>query len=259
IGDGVILDLSRLRRIGAVSVAGRSIDVEPGAVRGDVNRAAEAHGLRFPVDPSSGGFCTIGGMVSTNAAGAHSLFFGVTRRWVRALHCVFDDGSVAEVRRGAPPPQHIAAVARFLCDGHPTIASGEEVSRARHAGVRKESSGYATAEYARTYDLVELLVGSEGTLAIFVGVELSLTPIARATSSTLGAFSSLDDAVIAAVRAREAGAVACELLDRTFLDVAKVGGKYEMPNGVEAVLLAEVEGESTAAAAAAARTIAALF
>jgi FAD/FMN-containing dehydrogenase len=65
--------------------------------------------------------------------------------------------------------------------------------------------------------------------------------------------------VTAAIRARESGAVACELLDRTFLDLARTGGTNEVPADAEAVLLAEVEGESSAPAADAARVIASLF
>lgn len=261
IGDGVILDLSRLRHIAPVDAVDRTILAGPGLLRGEINRAAIAHGLRFPVDPSSGNFCTIGGMASTNAAGSHSLAFGATRRWIRSLRCVFDDGTIADVRRGEPPPKGVAAIARFLDEGHPTIVAAEEIARARHVGVRKESSGYATADYARTYDLVDLLVGSEGTLAIFVGLELSLAPAASVTSSVLGAFTSLDGAVDAAVRARESGAVACELLDRTFLDVARSGGDamHHVPDDAEAVLLAEVESDSSEGAAEAARIIAALF
>ena len=260
LGRGVILDLSRLRRIGPVDADSRSIIVEPGVLRAEVDRAARAKGLRFPVDPSSGAFCTIGGMVGTNAAGAHSLAFGSTRRWVQRLRCVFDDGTVADVRRGSPPPRDVAAVARFLDVAHACIVSGEETARATHPGVLKESSGYATAAYARSYDLVDLLVGSEGTLAVFVEIELSLAPVAGATSSVLGAFASLDDAVLAAIRARAAGAVACELLDRTFLDVARSGGGvHDVPSNAEAVLLAEVEGETSSGAADAARAIAAMF
>jgi FAD/FMN-containing dehydrogenase len=261
IGDGVVVDLSRLRRIISVNAEERWIVVEPGVLRAEVNQAAAEYRLRFPVDPSSGQFCTIGGMVSTNAAGSHSLAFGATRPWVRSLRCVFDDGTISDVRRGAAAPIHVAAVARFMELGHAAIASAEEVTRARHIGVRKESSGYATAEYARSYDLVDLLVGSEGTLAILVGVELSLTPAARATSSVLGAFATLEDAVDAAVRARENGAVACELLDRTFLDVARSGGgsMHDVPNDAEAVLLAEVEGDSSLEAERAAHTVATLF
>ena len=259
IGDGVIVDLSRLRQITSLDPERRTIVVEPGVLRAEVNAAAAPYGLRFPVDPSSGAFCTIGGMVSTNAAGSHSLAFGATRRWVRSLRCVFDDGAIATIRRDETPPPHVAAIERFLATAHARIAAGEETNRARHRGVRKESSGYATAEYARTYDLVDLLVGSEGTLAIVVGVELALAPIAGATSSVLGAFASLESAVDAAVRAREGGAVACELLDRTFLDVARAGGSHDVPADAEAVLLAEVEGESADDAARAARLIASLF
>jgi len=261
IGDGVILDLSRLRHISPVNAAERSIVVGPGVLRDEANHAALAHQLRFPVDPSSGNFCTVGGMASTNAAGSHSLAFGSTRRWIRSLRCVFDDGTIADVARGAAPSQNVDAVARFLDTAHPTIVAAEEMARARHVGVRKESSGYATADYARSYDLVDLLVGSEGTLAIFVGVELSLAPAAKATSSVLGAFATLESAVDAAVRARESGAVACELLDRTFLDVARSGsrGTKGVPNDSEAVLLAEVEGHTSGEASEAARTIATLF
>ena len=258
-GDGLILDLSRLRAIENVNVAERTIVVQPGVLRAEVNQAVAAHGLRFPVDPSSGAFCTVGGMVSTNAAGSHSLAFGATRRWVRSLRCVFDDGTIALVERGAEPPRRVPAIERFLSIAHPAIVSAEEIDRARHRGVRKESSGYATFEYARSYELVDLLVGSEGTLAIIVGVELSLMPAAEATSSVLGAFASLEDAVDAAVRARESGAVACELLDRTFLDVARTGGTHDVPSDAEAVLLAEVEGPSASQAADAAREIASLF
>jgi FAD/FMN-containing dehydrogenase len=259
IGSGVVLDLSRLRRIDPVDVASQTIVVEPGALRADVDRAARAMGLRFPVDPSSGAFCTIGGMVGTNAAGAHSLAFGSMRRWVRRLRCVFDDGSVADVRRAAEPPREIPAISRFLAKGHPAIVSGEEVSRATHRGVLKESSGYATFVYAGSFDLVDLLVGSEGTLAIFTEIELALTPGAGATSSVLGAFPDLEPAVDAAVRARSGGAVACELLDRTFLDVARAGGVRDIPIEAEAVLLAEVEGAVPSAAAEAARSIASMF
>jgi FAD/FMN-containing dehydrogenase len=259
IGDGLIVDLSRLRRIDAANVADRSIVVEPGVLRAEVNAAVKAHGLRFPVDPSSGKFCTIGGMVSTNAAGSHSLRFGATRQWVRSLRCVFDDGTIAVVRRGDAAPRRVPAIERFLTTAHASIVSAEEIDRAQHRGVRKESSGYATFAYARSYELVDLLVGSEGTLAIIVGVELALAPIAAATSSVLGAFASLEDAVLAAVRAREGGAVACELLDRTFLDVARTGDAHAVPDDAEAVLLAEVEGDGPEQAAAAARAMAAVF
>ncbi len=250
VGPGVIVDLSRLDTIGSVDVDRRRIRAGPGAVRGMVNARAGEHGLRFPVDPSSGAFCTVGGMASTNAAGARSLRYGATRPWVMELDCVFDDGTRAVVRRGEPPP-NVAAISRFQRDVAHRIRAGE--AGHIHAGVLKESSGYALAEYGRSGELIDLLVGSEGTLAIFVGIELALIPRAAATNSLLAVFPTLETAVAAAVRARAAGASACELLDRTFLDVAESGGT-PLPgaSNAEAVLIAEVEGADPAAAAAAA-------
>jgi FAD/FMN-containing dehydrogenase len=259
IGDGVIVDLSRWDHIGDVDMSARTIRVGPGAIRADVDRAARRHGLRLPVDPSSGAFCTIGGMASTNAAGAHSMHFGSMRCWVRAIDCVLANGTRAEVRReGARPANHrsldrVVALVHQLSD----TASG---AAPRHAGVLKDSSGYAVAEYVRSGDLIDLLVGSEGTLAFFVELELALEPIAAATSSVLGAFETIETAVVAAGRARAAGATACELLDRTFLDVAASGGgPRAVPAETESALLAEVQGRDADEASAAARAVEAIF
>ena len=243
IGDGVIVDLSRLTSLDAVNAPARTLRCGPGVLRDTVDAAARAAGLQFPVDPSSGAYCTVGGMASTNSAGAHTLRYGAMRAWVDALDCVFADGSRAEVRRGAPPPS-VPAVQRFLAEA-PALVEAERTAPSRHPGVRKESSGYGLAAYADSGDLVDLLVGSEGTLALIVGLELRLAPAMPETASVLGAFSSLDAAVSGAAGARESGAVACELLDRTFLDVARKGGApVPVPETVEAVLLAEVDGAS---------------
>jgi FAD/FMN-containing dehydrogenase len=274
IGPGVICDLSSMNGMGDVDLTSSSIRVGPGALRSSVNEVAMKSGLRFPVDPSSGAFCTIGGMVSTNAAGAHSLLFGATRPWVRSLDCVFADGSVARVVRGEPPPMSVPAIRAFFDDAHQAITNERKKISAAHRGVRKDSSGYALNAYAASGDLIDILVGSEGTLAIVVGVELSLMDLPRATSGVLGAFRSLDDAVSAAASARELGAAACELLEKTFLDVAASGHSAEeiasdspanrsalssLPEGTAAVLLAEVEGESEEATSTAAEALADKF
>lgn len=258
IGEGLVVDLSRWRKVGAVDVAARSIRVGPGVPRGEVDRVARGQGLRFPVDPSSGAFCSVGGMASTNAAGAHSMHFGMTRRWVRALDCVFSDGSRAEIRRDAPLPTGVPAIERFLKIA-PELVAEERKNPSRHPGVIKDASGYGIADYADSGALVDLLVGSEGTLAFFVEIELMLAPVAAATSSVLGAFTTLEQAVVAASRARDGGAVACEMLERTFLDVAASGGARQVPAESEAALLAEVEGGDADGAAVAARAVETIF
>ena len=259
IGDGVIVDLSRMRDISLIDSERRTISVGPGTTWQEVESAARLSGLRFPPDPSSGAFCSVGGMVSTNASGAHSLKYGATRNWVQAVDCIFADGTHATLRRGAPMPANVAALDRFrqVANG---LIDAESTSPSVHARVRKDSSGYGLHAFVESRDIVDLLVGSEGTLAIVVGIELRLADAPRATSSLLGSFSTLEAAVAAAVQARDSGAAACELLDRTFLDVAASAAPLpNVPTGSEAVLLAEVEADTTSAARDLARSLAEIF
>ena len=264
IGKGVIVDLSRINHLGKIDERGRLVWADPGVLWSTLDVAARRRGLRFPVDPSSGSFCTLGGMVATNASGAHSLRYGSTRVWVNAIDCVFSNGDREVITRGETPPKRVEAIARFLRAAHGELVAIDKLRPVIHPGVRKESSGYAVHEYARKADLVDLLVGSEGTLVIIVAVQFSLSPLPAATSSVLGSFASLEDATIAATKAAETGASACELLDRTFLAYASSAPSRDVAlrermEGAAAILLAEVEGEDGKAAAARAEDLAAAF
>ncbi len=264
IGNGVIVDLSRINRLGRVDEGARTVWADAGVVWSTLDVEAKSRGLRFPVDPSSGNFCTIGGMVATNASGPHTLHYGSTRAWVNALDCVFSDGDRAVITRGEPPPKRVGAIARFMNDVHGEIVASDKRRPIRHEGVRKESSGYAIHDYSTKADLVDLLVGSEGTLAIIVSVQLSLSPVPAATSSILGSFQSLEEATAAATKAVAAGASTCELLDKTFLsyagNAAGSDDKFrERMEGAAAILLAEVEGDSAESAASGAEKLAAAF
>ena len=250
-GTSVVLDLGRMRAMDEPS-RDRSLRAGSGVLRGELDRRAATAGLRFPVDPSSGEFCTIGGMAATNAAGPHSLRHGSMRPWVLALDCVFDDGSRAVVRRGAPPP-NVPAIRRFMSQAHPEVMAN---TSAALAGVLKNSSGYATSTYRQTQELVDLFVGSEGTLAIFTAVEVALIPRATSRAGVFVSFDRLEGAVEAAVACRARGAAACELLDRTFLTLAAAAGQALPAHASsDAVLLIEVEQETSSAAAGAAEVL----
>src|SRR6185437_8835932 len=96
---------------------------------------------------------------------------------------------------------------------------------------------------------------------VFVGLELALCPRPPATAGILATFPSLDAAVRGATVARDTGASACELMDRTFPDFVRqdktvAGSVGDLPADTEAVLLIEVEGESPADVAAAVHALA---
>lgn len=245
IGPGVIVDLTRLREIGEPDLATQRIVVGPGVTRHELNAAVAHAGLLLPVDPSSSAFATIGGLVSTNAAGARTVKYGAMRAWIEGLDCVFADGTRAWVRRGDSLPD-VPAARRFR-DNAATRLRHTLPAALCHAYVRKQSSGYGVAEWQRSGSLVDLLVGSEGTLALIVGVQLRLAPLHNATVGLLATFPDLEGAAAAAGRVAALGASAAELLDRSFLAIAAREGNalpVELPPDTEAVLLVEVEEQS---------------
>lgn len=242
VGDGVIVDLGRLSTVGAPTAGRRRLVAEAAVIRDALQEVAATQRLSFPVDPSSGGFATIGGMVATHAAGARTVRYGQLRDWIAGVECVFADGSRAWVRRGEPVPP-VPALKRFMEQVAPQVRAAEP-SLLRHDGVRKESSGYALAAFARSADLLDVIIGSEGSLAIITAVEVRLTPEAAATASLLAGFADLTAAAATAVQLAALGASAVELLDRSFLEIAASGLRplpLVLPPGLEAVLIIEAE------------------
>lgn len=245
LSERVVVDLSSLRADPTIDSSRQLAYCLPGTTRAAIEQAAEKAGLRFPVDPSSGAFCSIGGMVATNASGARTLKYGSTRHWVTGLDCVFADGSRDWVRRGDSASSSVPALSGFHALAS-QLRSRAAALPSLH--VRKNSSGYGVAAFAETGDVVDLIVGSEGTLVVVVGVELALCEPPASTASLLLAYPTLDDAVHGATLARESGASACELLDRTFLDVARSRGALPLLGATspEAILLVEMEARHRA-------------
>ena len=245
LGAGVIVDLGRLTTCGPVDVANRRVIVGPAVTRDHVEGLVNAASLTFPVDPSSSAFATIGGMCATNAAGARSVKHGAVRAWVQGLDCIFSNGSRAWIRRGQRV-KGISPIDRFRYDAAPRIRE-LPATALRQVGVRKQSSGYGLAEWRDSDDIVDLIIGSEGTLAIIVGVELALAPLPTARAGLLAGFPDLEGAAAAAVRLAALGASAVELLDRSFLEIAASADDplpVPLPLGLEAVLIVEVEATS---------------
>ena len=102
--DGVLLVMSRLRRLGPVDVDNARIVVEPGVINLWVTRDATPHGLAYAPDPSSQQVCSIGGNVAENAGGAHCLKYGFTVNHVLGAEVVLPDGGV--VHLGGAAPEH---------------------------------------------------------------------------------------------------------------------------------------------------------
>lgn len=91
---GVVLSVEKMNRILEIDRENMVAVVEPGAVTGAVQDAAQAEGLLYPPDPASLESCSIGGNVAENAGGPRAVKYGVTKDYVLGLEFVLPDGSV---------------------------------------------------------------------------------------------------------------------------------------------------------------------
>ncbi len=96
VGGGVMIALTRMKRILEVNYRDRYAVVEPGVVNLWLTNHLKAKGYHFAPDPSSQGACTIGGNAATNSGGPHTLKYGVTVNHVLGLEFVLPDGRVVE-------------------------------------------------------------------------------------------------------------------------------------------------------------------
>lgn len=94
---GIVVAFSRMNHILEMDVENQRAVVEPGVVNLDLSRAAEKYGLYFAPDPSSQKSCTIGGNVSENSGGPHTLAYGVTSNHVTGLELVMPDANVIQI------------------------------------------------------------------------------------------------------------------------------------------------------------------
>ena len=248
VGPGVVVDLTRMAD-GRLDVDGVMRRAVTGAATtlAALNSASSRYGLRLPPDPSSGRWATLGGMVATNAAGARSVRYGSVRRWVEGLTLVTADGDLLRLRRGHNPEAAALAMRRFT-QVAPQLHAAASAIRTSFPATRKNSSGYALDAYLSSGDLLDLVIGSEGTLGVVTEIEWRLDPIPSYRAAVRVALSSLDQLSEAVQAMLLAQPSAIELLDRSFLDLVATdtvaGTGLRFPS-VEAVLLVELEREDT--------------
>src|SRR5882724_7714649 len=96
-GGGMMIAFGRMNRILELDLENRRAVVQPGVVNFDLTRAVENAGLYYAPDPSSQKSCTIGGNVSENSGGPHTLAYGVTTNHVTGLELVLPDGEIVRV------------------------------------------------------------------------------------------------------------------------------------------------------------------
>jgi FAD/FMN-containing dehydrogenase/Fe-S oxidoreductase len=230
LGHGLVVDTSRhMNRILEIDVARRTVRVEPGVVKDQLNRALAAHGLFFAPELSTSNRATIGGMISTDACGQGSCLYGKTRDHVLALTCVLADGTVWT----AEPMDATgldAAKARNDRVGeiHRTVDTVVTENAAliaeRFPKLNRCLTGYDLAhlrDASGRFDLKSVICGSEGTLALIAEARLNVLPIPKASVLVALSYVDFDAALRDAQALLPFGAASVETIDSTVLGLAR--------------------------------------
>jgi D-lactate dehydrogenase (cytochrome) len=190
---GVVLATNKLDQ---VRIENAKCEAQAGVRLSDLQSAVNAQTFFYPPDPTERS-CFLGGTIATNASGARTFKYGATRNYVQALKVVLASGDIVDLRRKElfADPDGKAMIA--LASGRTIEARLPTYSMPQ---VRKHASGYFVAP---GMDLIDLFIGSEGTLGVIVEAELKLLPKPAGVLSGVVFFDN-EESLLAFVReARE--------------------------------------------------------
>lgn len=261
VGHALVLDNSKyLNQVLDFNLDAMTVTVEPGIVLDHLNAWLRPHGVWFPVDVSTAAQCTIGGMAGNNSCGSRSIAYGNMVHNVLSIDALLGDGTEGHfgaIRDMPTDHSRIGSIIRALQDIG--VREHEEIARTVPKVLRRVG-GYNldifNPQSVRPYtadgsvNLAQLLVGSEGTLAITRRITLKLSPLPEHKALGVVNFPSFYDAMESAQHIVKLGPVAVELVDRTMIDLARSNPAFAptinraLTGEPKALLLVEFAGSS---------------
>ena len=263
-GTALVIDNSKyFRNVLDLNVDKGYVEVQPGIVLDQLNAQLKQYGLWYPVDVSTGGQATIGGMAGNNSCGSRSIAYGNMVHNVLGIDAWLANGQIGQFADYANSSGVVKQLGDFVKGLANTLQPEIE---ARFPKVLRRVAGYnldifhPQSELPYTQDgsvnLSHLLVGSEGTLAYFKSLKLKLSPLAGHKVLGIVNFASFYKAMDSAQHIVKLGPTAVELVDRTMIDLARSNPSFQktietslidpQAQTPEAILLVEFSGESQA-------------
>ncbi|MHC4213723.1 MAG: FAD-linked oxidase C-terminal domain-containing protein, partial [Planctomycetota bacterium] len=248
--SGLLFDMTRdMNKILDIKDQGKIVVCEPGVVLSHLNKALTQYNRKIGPDPSTANRATIGGCIANNATGAHSIVYGYMGDYVESIEAVLADGTVAMFTNNCDPQQCEDQTVTTIAEKCLKLLSDkQEVINKALPSTKRNRSGYSIANICHDgkIDLVQLLAGSEGTLAVFTKITLRTVPLPPAKALLQLEFDSIRQAADTVPTIVETGASACEMMDKTLIEMAhKALPQYRdiLPASCQAVLLIEHTGQ----------------
>lgn len=210
---GLVLDFTKhMNRV--IEVGGDYVIVEPGAVKGVLDRELKKRNKFLPPDPASSNYCTVGGMIANNSSGVHCLGYGNTIDFIESLQLAYADGSEGFACPGGRHDEKLSRLRGLLAPHAEAIAAG-------YPKVNKNSCGYrldAVVAGGAGYMPHRVFAASEGTLGLVASARMRILDLPeRRFLLVLGFDGGLLAALDAVPAILQFSPVALEMLDHTVL------------------------------------------
>ncbi|MCX2762345.1 FAD-binding and (Fe-S)-binding domain-containing protein [Aquimarina muelleri] len=268
VGDGIVVDVSKyFTKIISIDKEKKTVIVEPGVIRDDLNRFLKPLGLFFGPNTSTSNRCMIGGMVGNNSSGTTSIQYGITRDKVLKLNTILSDGSEAVFSELSREEFDFkkelnsleGKIYKHIYQELSPKAIQEQITHNfPKPEIHRRNTGYAIDELidssvfldtATPFNMCKLLSGSEGTLAFTTEITLQLDDLPPQQSLMIAAhFKSIEDCMKAVVPVMQHSLYTCEMMDKTILDCTKNNieqfkNRFFIVEDPEAILMLELRAE----------------
>ncbi len=267
VGRALVIDCSKyLDHVIAFDRDALTVEVQPGITLDALNAWLKPQGLWFPVDVSTSAQATLGGMAGNNACGSRSIAYGNMVHNVAGIDALLADGTDeffgpfgVNAGRALRSARASKLVSKLFEIG---ARERDEIERMwptvlRRVGGYNLDVFHCRSERPYTADgsvnLAHLLVGSEGTLALFRRLHLQLTPLPAHKVLGVVNFPTFYAAMDSAQHIVRLGPTAVELVDRTMIELSRANPAFRptieraLIGAPEAILLVEFSGDPHAA------------
>ena len=226
VNHAVVLDFTRhMNSVLRIDADARTARVQPGLVLSELNKEARRFGLHYPIDPSTANRATIGGGIGNNSCGTHSGLYGKTIDVVDSVDVVLSDG--ANLRFDHVDERRLRALidsggreGRLYRDLRELAERERAEIGERFPDIPRRVSGYNldTLLDPKGVNLSNMVVGSEGTLAVVTEATVQLAPLPRRRGILVAHFHTLIEAAEATVVANAHQPAAIELVDDIIIE-----------------------------------------
>jgi D-lactate dehydrogenase (cytochrome) len=182
---GVVISTEKMNKIIELNVVEKYLRVEPGMILKDLQDYVEEKNLFYPPDPTERN-CFIGATVATNSSGARSFKYGPTRDYVIGMRVVLPTGQTISLERG----KIFASAYNFSFSTDQGTKYNFSIPQFKMPKVKNAAGYYCSANM----DLIDLFIGSEGTLGIITELKLKLLALEEKILSCVVFFQSEEDA-----------------------------------------------------------------